>query len=99
MTEKIICEKCGAVMTPLDPERPIGMECPECGWGWVTSYIEPKAEDATIYSIILEQGNNADFNTATTQKGKSLYSFANKSCRRLLRLQMNFASMPGTLVF
>lgn len=62
MTEKIICEKCGAVMTPLDPERPIGMECPECGWGWVTSYIEPKAEDATIYSIILEQGNNADSN-------------------------------------
>lgn len=32
MTEKIICEKCGAVMTPLDPERPIGMECPEGGF-------------------------------------------------------------------
>ena len=58
MPEKIKCEKCGAEMIPLDPNKPIGMECPECGWGWVTSYIEPKYEDETVYSITLEQGND-----------------------------------------
>ena len=57
MTDKIICEKCGAEMVPIDTDKPIGMKCPECGWGWVTSYIEPKLEDVTVYSIILEQGN------------------------------------------
>lgn len=57
MTDKILCEECGAEMVPIDPDKPIGMKCPECGWGWVTSYIEPKLEDVTVYSIFLEQGN------------------------------------------
>lgn len=60
MTDKIICEKCGAEMVPIDPDKPVGMECPKCGWGWATSYIEPKLEDGTVYSIILEQGNELD---------------------------------------
>ena len=59
MTDMIICEKCGAEMVPIDPDKPIGMKCPECGWGWVTSYIEPKLEDETVYSIILDLGNEA----------------------------------------
>ena len=57
MTDKIICEKCGTEMVPIDPDKPVGMKCPECGYGWVTSHIEPKLEDVTVYSIILEQGN------------------------------------------
>lgn len=60
MIEKNLCEKCGAEMLPIDPDKPIGMKCPECDWGWVTSYIEPKLADVTIYSIILEQGNEPD---------------------------------------
>lgn len=60
MTGKIICEKCGAEMVPIDPTKPVGMECPKCGWGWATTYTEPKYEDETIYKIILEQGNAAD---------------------------------------
>ena len=58
MINKTICEKCGSEMLPIDPDRPAGMKCPECGWGWVTSYIEPKLEDVTVYSIIVEEGNN-----------------------------------------
>lgn len=58
MTDKNICEKCGAEMVPIDSDKPIGMKCPECGWGWVTSYIEPKLADATEYSIHLAQGND-----------------------------------------
>lgn len=58
MIEKIICEKCGAEMVPIDPEKPVGMECPECGWGWATTYIEPKNEDPTVYKIVLNQGND-----------------------------------------
>ena len=60
MNNKIICEKCGAVMVPIDPDKSIGMKCPKCGWGWVTSYIEPKLEDETLYTIILDQGNQSN---------------------------------------
>ncbi len=57
MIEKVLCDKCGAEMIPVDPERPVGMKCPNCGWGWVTSYIDPIKEDETIYEISLEEGN------------------------------------------
>ena len=53
MTENMICEKCGAVMEKADPNLPIGMLCPKCGWGWVTSYIEPIYTDHTLYRVIL----------------------------------------------
>ena len=62
MKEKCICEKCGAVMVPIVPEKPVGstgMECPECGWGWATTYIEPKYEDETVYKIVLDHGSDA----------------------------------------
>ena len=45
MTDKIICEKCGAEMLPIDQNKPVGMTCPNCGWGWATTYIEPIIED------------------------------------------------------
>ncbi len=57
MIEKVLCDKCGAEMIPVDSERPVGMKCPKCGWGWVTSYIDPIKEDETIYEISLEEGN------------------------------------------
>ena len=57
MKDTIICEKCGTVMVPIDPDKPVGMKCPKCGWGWVTSYIEPKLEDQTVYTIILDRDN------------------------------------------
>lgn len=49
-------------MVPIVPEKPvgsIGMECPECGWGWATTYIEPKYEDETVYKIVLDYGSDA----------------------------------------
>lgn len=62
MMDKIICEKCGTTMVPIDPDKPVGMKCPNCGWGWVTSYIEPILEDQTEYKIILDCGNKACVN-------------------------------------
>ena len=59
MNEKIICEKCGADMQTIDPCRPVGLKCPKCGWGWVTSYIEPIKEDSTDYTVILLAVDNA----------------------------------------
>ena len=41
MNDAIICEKCGNEMKPLSEIYPIGMTCPNCGWGWATTYIEP----------------------------------------------------------
>lgn len=62
MKENVICEKCGSVMVPIVPDKPvgsIGMECPKCGWGWATTYIEPKYEDESVYKIVLDRGSDA----------------------------------------
>ncbi|MBR1986470.1 MAG: hypothetical protein IKA24_06255 [Mogibacterium sp.] len=62
MKENVICEKCGSVMGPIVPDKPvgsIGMECPKCGWGWATTYIEPKYEDETVYKVVLDRGSDA----------------------------------------
>ena len=54
---KIYCTICGSEMIPLDPKKPIGMTCPNCGWGWATQYISPIHTDQTDYKIILLAGN------------------------------------------
>lgn len=59
MNDKIICEKCGAEMVPIDPNKPVGMTCPNCGWGWATTYIDPVFEDPSIYEITIDAGNFA----------------------------------------
>ncbi len=56
MSDRIICEKCGTEMIPLDPDRPVGMICPKCSWGWTTSYIDPIMDDTTNYTIFLLKG-------------------------------------------
>lgn len=55
---KIICEKCGAEMKPIDPRINCGMTCPQCGWGWATSPYSPMLEDETDYSVTLLAGNS-----------------------------------------
>ena len=57
MTDKIICEKCGSEMIPIDPNKPVGMTCPNCGWGWATTYSDPIFDDSTVYEIILLDDN------------------------------------------
>ena len=59
MIEKTICEKCGAEMKPIHETLSIGMECPECGWGWVSTYIEPILSDKTDYHVILVSSDNS----------------------------------------
>ena len=59
MSEIIKCEKCGAVMRPIDPSKPVGMTCPNCGWGWATTYVDPMLDDNTIYKVSLSNGNKA----------------------------------------
>lgn len=55
--EAILCEKCGHEMLPLSEARPVGMTCPNCGWGWATTYTEPIYEDMTEYSVIVKENN------------------------------------------
>lgn len=59
MTEKTICEKCGAEMKPIHEALAIGMECPNCGWGWVSTYIEPINLDDSVYHVILIAGDSS----------------------------------------
>ncbi len=51
MSEKIICEKCGAEMESYHKGCTGGMLCPKCGWGWVTTYFPPIDIDETVYTI------------------------------------------------
>ena len=53
----MICEKCGAEMTEVRSSLSIGMECPNCGWGWITTNTDDMAEDDTEYEIMLLEGN------------------------------------------
>ena len=48
-----LCEKCGHEMVSISDTRPIGMTCPNCGWGWATTYIEPIFLDDEDYHVIL----------------------------------------------
>ncbi len=56
MKDKTICEKCSHEMIR---NSTIGMICPNCGWGWASTYIEPIFTDNTDYHIIIET-NEAD---------------------------------------
>ena len=49
----VLCEKCGYEMNYHREGSCCGMTCPNCGWGWATTYIEPIHEDDTDYHIIL----------------------------------------------
>jgi hypothetical protein len=60
MSNEIMCEKCGSQMRPLDPQKPIGMTCDKCGWGWATTYIEPILSDTTTYCLTIRKMNSPD---------------------------------------
>ena len=51
MDEKIICEKCGNEMIYFIRGSSCGTECLKCGWGLVTTYIEPIKTDQTNYTL------------------------------------------------
>ena len=75
MNEKIICEKCGAEMLPIDPYKPVGMRCPKCGWGWATTYIDPIKEDTTAYTVVLLADNLQSKESIKTIAGIAGISF------------------------
>ena len=45
------CEKCGAEMNYFQRGSNCGHECPNCGWGLVTTYINPINEDSMQYEL------------------------------------------------
>lgn len=55
MNEIIKCKKCATEMIPIDNNEPIGMKCPKCGWSWVTTFIDPIAQDQTKYTVFLDK--------------------------------------------
>ncbi len=46
-------------MHRISDSRPVGMECPNCGWGWATTYNEPIFEDDAEYRVILESKDSS----------------------------------------
>ena len=57
--EKIVCEKCGAEMHIVRDSYQMGMECPNCGWGWVTTYNEPIEVDYSVYHVVLDSKDSS----------------------------------------
>ena len=57
--EKIVCEKCGAEMHIVRDSYQMGMECPSCGWGWVTTYNEPIEVDYSVYHVVLDSKDSS----------------------------------------
>lgn len=67
--EKVICDKCGTEMKPINPQTNSGMICPECGWGWATTPSNPMLEDEKIYNVTLLTGNSiSEENVKTVSK-------------------------------
>ena len=75
MSKITLCEKCGSVMVPVSDENNLGMICPNCGYGYVTSYIEPIYEDQQEYEIVLTDGNTItkeNFSLIQSLTGKNM---------------------------
>lgn len=53
--DAVLCEKCGHEMIYYLGGHCCGMTCPNCGWGWATTYFEPYETDMTDYHILLEK--------------------------------------------
>lgn len=70
MNEKT-CEKCGCEMKKIEDELSVGMECPSCGWGWVTTDISSILLDETEYSVVL------DINDSSIKNIKVISDIAN----------------------
>ena len=46
-------------MIPLKELHAVGMNCPNCGWGWATTYIDPIKLDESDYHVILVSNETA----------------------------------------
>lgn len=77
------CEKCGTEMKHYIEGSSQITKCPNCGWGWASSYIEPIYEDTTIYSVIIEQSN--DVNAKSISEIKRYTNLANPKIIDILK--------------
>lgn len=64
----MICEKCGHKMNYYIESSSQVWECPECGWGLATTYIDPIYEDNTKYKIKLLPNNSINEEKIKTLK-------------------------------
>jgi len=89
MSEKYLCEKCGNEMIPIKKDSTVGMVCPNCGYGVVTSFIDPIYEDYQEYEIYLTEGN-----TVTKDNYFLIQSLTNMS---MLEMKHLFETTPFLL--
>ena len=55
----MLCEKCNTEMVYIKEGNSCGWNCPNCGNGYVTTFIDPIQLDETIYTINLEKNKSA----------------------------------------
>ena len=58
--EKVICEKCGSEMAYFMKVGSCGFSCPNCCWGWATTYHSPLDLDEQKYTVTVENSNEGD---------------------------------------
>ena len=83
------CDKCGNIMIPIQKEGATGMVCPNCGFGFVTSYFDPVYEDRNVYEVYLSTGN-----TITNKNYFLIQSINGKNIQEIKQL---FESSPYLL--
>lgn len=77
------CEKCRTEMKYYVEGSTQINKCPKCGWSFATTYIDPIHEDNTVYSLIIEQGN--DINAKTIMELKKHVNLTNSEIINILK--------------
>ena len=83
MSEKVICEKCGAEMQYFQRYGSCGMTCPVCGWGWATTYTAPIDQDETEYILTVPSSDTPGLSAIKCVSKLSGYNFI--ETRKLLQ--------------
>lgn len=56
----MICENCNSEMVYFTKYQSCGWKCPKCNWNIVTSNIDPKDTDDTLYTLTISANNAVD---------------------------------------
>lgn len=56
----MICEKCGTEMEYFEEGSSCGQKCPNCGWGVVTTKLNPIFADENVYAMRLLSENEVN---------------------------------------
>ena len=61
MVRKGICPKCKSKLVDISNDDIVGVNCPNCDYGYVADNIKPWQEDEMVYSVYFSKSDNLSF--------------------------------------